>query len=203
MSRTCTPVFRPSSGDEDHRRMSSTAGRFFYTVGMGFTTGIYTEERVARKQISGFSNGQWKKASTYREACEIWAGMCQEFHDHDNDSVGTPPPESPPLSPASPLESPAAAGRSFVPSPSPGNVLRVPLVQAPQTPSRSSAVSRVLPASSARKPLAAQPSRAPRSRVVKFEGGDPSDAVHARSGMARGGFSVGHRGGVAAVSRQI
>ncbi|KAJ7895601.1 hypothetical protein B0H14DRAFT_3426214 [Mycena olivaceomarginata] len=43
-------------------------GRYFYTVGVGLVPGIYTNERRAREQINGFSNGQWKRSNTYDEA---------------------------------------------------------------------------------------------------------------------------------------
>ncbi|KAJ7788723.1 hypothetical protein B0H14DRAFT_3503880 [Mycena olivaceomarginata] len=104
----CAPSFRPSPGDEDHHRLSRTAGRVFYVVGLGYSTGIYTDEYIARKQVSGFLNGQWKKAFTYDEAIAIWNRMCERYHQHDDhDSQGSLVPESPHPSPPSPSPSPS------------------------------------------------------------------------------------------------
>jgi hypothetical protein len=47
----CAPPFHPSPGDEDIERLSSTASRVFYVVGVGYTRGIYTNEQV----VSGLS----------------------------------------------------------------------------------------------------------------------------------------------------
>ncbi|KAJ7662939.1 hypothetical protein B0H14DRAFT_3539983 [Mycena olivaceomarginata] len=75
--RPCSPPFRPSPGDENTERLSSTANRVFYVVGVGYTRGIYTNDVIARDQVNGFSDGKWKKASTYEAATEIWNEM---FH---------------------------------------------------------------------------------------------------------------------------
>jgi hypothetical protein len=40
----CVPAFIPSPGHNDIRKHSETHGKYFYTVGLGFTTGIYTDE---------------------------------------------------------------------------------------------------------------------------------------------------------------
>jgi hypothetical protein len=44
--RPCIPPFRPSHGHEDHVKHSATADCAFYTVGVGYTLGIYTDEQV-------------------------------------------------------------------------------------------------------------------------------------------------------------
>ncbi|KAJ7819038.1 hypothetical protein B0H14DRAFT_3473343 [Mycena olivaceomarginata] len=75
--RPCLPPFRPSPGDENTERLSSTANRVFYVVGVGYTRGIYTNDVIARDQVNDFSDGKWKKASTYEAATEIWNKM---FH---------------------------------------------------------------------------------------------------------------------------
>ncbi|KAF8142770.1 hypothetical protein K438DRAFT_1994617 [Mycena galopus ATCC 62051] len=95
----CSPTFRPSAGDEDYTTRSSTAKKSFYIVGLGFVPGIYTDSRVARKQVHKFSNGQWQKASTYRDAVTIWNAMCLEYHDHSG-NLHSPPSPSPSLSPS-------------------------------------------------------------------------------------------------------
>ncbi|KAK7052717.1 hypothetical protein R3P38DRAFT_3173038 [Favolaschia claudopus] len=139
MSRThppCSAPYRPSAGHEDFDRRSSTAGQNFYVVGVGFMPGIYTEEHIARQQVHGFSNGQWKKASTYKAAVMEWNRQCQLYHRHSAREVDSQSEfsslDSPPsslfsrLSLSTPLASPQA-----VPSP-----LRLPIPQSlPSTPS--------------------------------------------------------------------
>ncbi|KAF7346691.1 hypothetical protein MSAN_01806900 [Mycena sanguinolenta] len=102
--RFCEP---PYIGNEDIQQWSVTAGCFFYTVGVGYTPGIYTDEHAARKQISGFSNARWKKTATYSDAVDQWNIMCERYHEHSaTSSVAVSPPPSPPL-PPSPVRSPA------------------------------------------------------------------------------------------------
>jgi hypothetical protein len=42
--QACPALYCPSPGDEDHRRHSAKSNSYFYTVGLGFTRGIYTDE---------------------------------------------------------------------------------------------------------------------------------------------------------------
>ncbi|KAJ7315517.1 hypothetical protein DFH08DRAFT_971879 [Mycena albidolilacea] len=94
--QACAPVYYPNPGQEDPRERSVTAGQLFYTVGIGYVPGIYTDEGLARDQVSGFSDARWKKSFTYEGAVAIWNDMCERYHDHD---------ASPPASP-SPMPSP-------------------------------------------------------------------------------------------------
>ncbi|KAJ7802388.1 hypothetical protein B0H13DRAFT_2389623 [Mycena leptocephala] len=71
----CTPTYRPRGGDEDRLRHSQTAGCFFYTVGCGYQLGIFTDEFTARKQVTGFSDGKWKKSATWDEAMAVWVDI--------------------------------------------------------------------------------------------------------------------------------
>ncbi|KAJ7796849.1 hypothetical protein B0H14DRAFT_3494351 [Mycena olivaceomarginata] len=102
----CDPPFRPSTGHEDPWHHSVTAGCLFYTVGVGYVPGIYTDEGVAREQVNGFSDGKWKKSPTYDGAVAIWNKMCERYHTHDNSSPGSSPPESPAPSPSPPSPAP-------------------------------------------------------------------------------------------------
>ncbi|KAJ7833335.1 hypothetical protein B0H14DRAFT_2591527 [Mycena olivaceomarginata] len=169
MSRPCIPTYRPSVGDEDYEKISSTAGRFFYVVGSGFKTGIFTNDRVARNQINKFSNGQWKRAATYAEAILTWNDMCAAYHQHSNasspPSTPSPPPSPPHLAPSAPARHvslpaspilrqlpvmaapPAAVGHHRSPSLSPSKLARAPASSA--TPRRSSPTVRVVPSASA------------------------------------------------------
>ncbi|KAJ7309162.1 hypothetical protein DFH08DRAFT_974903 [Mycena albidolilacea] len=90
----CLSPYHLSPGHEDHREHSVAAGRYFYTVGVGYTPGIYTDEMLARNQVSGFSDAKWKKSPTYEGVLAIWDDMCERYHNHD---------ALPPLSPPSPL----------------------------------------------------------------------------------------------------
>ncbi|KAF8210751.1 hypothetical protein K438DRAFT_1752526 [Mycena galopus ATCC 62051] len=60
--KPCAAPLHPSPGDEDSETLSGTNGRFIYTVRLGFTTGIYTNEFITQNQVTGFSNSQWKKS---------------------------------------------------------------------------------------------------------------------------------------------
>jgi hypothetical protein len=64
---------------------------------------------IARKQVSGFSDGKWKKSATWDEAVAVWDDMCQKYHQHDNDdnsAVESPPSSPSPSSPSSLASSP-------------------------------------------------------------------------------------------------
>ncbi|KAJ7201969.1 hypothetical protein B0H12DRAFT_1244103 [Mycena haematopus] len=104
--RACTPPFRPSAGDEDVREHSVTAGQRFYVVGLGYIPGIYTQEFIARQQVTGFSNGQWKRAQTYASAVAIWNEMCAHYHTHDSPEPSPPPPSPSPSPPSTPPRRP-------------------------------------------------------------------------------------------------
>ncbi|KAJ7924745.1 hypothetical protein B0H13DRAFT_2315260 [Mycena leptocephala] len=82
MVNTCEPFFLPSPGNEDRQKHKNTAGKWFYVVGHGYQLGIYTDEWIARKQVEGFSNGQWKKEKKWDDAMEVWKTMCSRFHRH-------------------------------------------------------------------------------------------------------------------------
>ncbi|KAJ7024107.1 hypothetical protein C8F04DRAFT_1270665 [Mycena alexandri] len=118
MSFHCDPVYRPSTGDEDPARHSHTAGLLFYTVGVGFVPGIYTRENIARDQVNGFSNGRWKKASTYDGAVQNWHEMCALYHNHSPSPLYSSLPPPPPASPSPPASrSPSPLGVSRTPAP--------------------------------------------------------------------------------------
>ncbi|KAJ7872364.1 hypothetical protein B0H14DRAFT_3439044 [Mycena olivaceomarginata] len=112
----CKPPYRPSAGHEDVQEHSATAGRVFYTVGVGFVRGIYTDEYIARQQVTRYSDGKWKKSATYKEAVAIWNQMCEHYHHHEEDqySESSPPTSPPPPSP-SPSPAPHTPVRSFAP----------------------------------------------------------------------------------------
>ncbi|KAJ7848831.1 hypothetical protein B0H14DRAFT_3452872 [Mycena olivaceomarginata] len=130
----CTPPYRPSAGHEDVKEHSATAGRMFYTVGVGYIPGIYTDERIARQQVTRFSDGKWKKAATYKDAVAIWNQMCEHYHHHDEDQS---PETSPPASPPPPSPSPSPVRRTPARSSAPPAV-RVahpaPLPSSPRSP---------------------------------------------------------------------
>jgi hypothetical protein len=100
---------------------------------------------IARAQVNRFSDGKWKKASTYEDATAIWNEMCELYHNHDN---GSPPPSSP-----TPLPSPSPPHRTSLP----------PHTLAPRTPSRPT-MSR--PATARSPPSAVRPTPSSARRVL-------------------------------------
>ncbi|KAK7050121.1 hypothetical protein R3P38DRAFT_3173181 [Favolaschia claudopus] len=160
--RACAAPFRPSAGHEDAHRHSSLAGQSFYVVGVGFSPGIYTEEHTARKQVDGFSRGQWKKASTYDAAVTEWNRQCRLYHNHADDALDSESEllssslDSPPssflsqltiseASPASPPLSPSAQAPLAPATPSTPRSHRPTHDHVPRTPA-SSSYSRASPA---------------------------------------------------------
>ncbi|KAJ7795038.1 hypothetical protein B0H14DRAFT_2921124 [Mycena olivaceomarginata] len=135
--RPFIPPFRPSHGHEDHIKHSATADRVFYTVGVGYTLGIYTDEFTARQQVNGYSNGKWKRSATYTEAVNTWDLMCAQYHQHEDDSPASSVAESPPPSPTLPLSPVVSPARAFRHS-------SLPPTSVAKTPSRTSAVARVV-----------------------------------------------------------
>ncbi|KAJ7200384.1 hypothetical protein GGX14DRAFT_572134 [Mycena pura] len=126
MSHRCIPPFRPSAGHEDAREHSVTTGCWFYTVGVGYVQGIYTDEGIAREQITGFSNGRWKKSATYDAAVAVWNDMCARYHNHRSEPPPSPspspsPPSSPPSSPWS-TRSPLRPHMQSTPSRAPAQI---------------------------------------------------------------------------------
>ncbi|KAJ7830047.1 hypothetical protein B0H14DRAFT_3465085 [Mycena olivaceomarginata] len=162
----CDPPFRPSTGHEDPWHHSVTAGCLFYTVGVGYVPGIYTDEGVAREQVNGFSDGKWKKSPTYDGAVAIWNKMCERYHTHDNSSPGSSPPESPAPSPSPP--SPAPRTPRQTPSrPLPPPVVRVhQSAQSPTSPRSSRNPMLVPPAIRVALPTSPSKSATPRVRTV-------------------------------------
>ncbi|KAJ7840289.1 hypothetical protein B0H14DRAFT_3696538 [Mycena olivaceomarginata] len=154
--RPCIPPFRPSHGHEDHVKHSATADCAFYTVGVGYTLGIYTDEQVfcllqvltLRQQVTGYSNGKWKKSATYSKAVDTWNLMCTQYHRHEDDSPASSVTESPPPSPTLP-SSPVGAFRHSSLPPTP----------VAKTPSRTSAAARIPPLD--RRPPIRSPSLSP------------------------------------------
>ncbi|KAJ7116746.1 hypothetical protein C8R46DRAFT_1051324 [Mycena filopes] len=124
----CNPVYRPSPGDEDRTQHSMWSKGWFYAVGLGFTTGIYTDEHLARQQVEGFSNGKWKKSSTWPGAVSEYHEISLKYHHHDpNDPHPLPPapvarpaapaPVAPPSPPSPPSpSSPSSLAMSALPS---------------------------------------------------------------------------------------
>ncbi|KAJ7680097.1 hypothetical protein B0H14DRAFT_3679417 [Mycena olivaceomarginata] len=112
----CKLPYRPSAGHEDMQEHSTTAGRVFYTVGVGFVRGIYTDEYITRQQVTRYSDGKWKKSATYKEAVAIWNQMYEHYHHHEKDhySDSSPPASPPPPSP-SPSPVPHTPVWSFAP----------------------------------------------------------------------------------------
>ncbi|KAJ7302567.1 hypothetical protein DFH08DRAFT_826453 [Mycena albidolilacea] len=119
--QACAPVYYPNPGQEDPRERSVTAGQLFYTVGIGYVPGIYTDEclliryrgGLARDQVSGFSDARWKKSFTYEGAVAIWNDMCERYHDHDASPPASPSPmPSPPPVAARPSPQPHASSSS-------------------------------------------------------------------------------------------
>ncbi|KAJ7789815.1 hypothetical protein B0H14DRAFT_3502544 [Mycena olivaceomarginata] len=96
---------------------------------------------IARQQVNGYSNGKWKKSATYTEAINICDLMGAQYHQHEDDSPTSSVAESPPPSPtlpSSPVVSPVRAFRHSSLPPTP----------VAKTPSRTSAVARVVASSS-------------------------------------------------------
>ncbi|KAJ7686745.1 hypothetical protein B0H14DRAFT_3534424 [Mycena olivaceomarginata] len=163
----CSPIYRPSLGDEDHARHSSNAHCRFYTVGVGFEIGIYTDEYyffillqyrqsisdfkryIARQQVEGFSNGRWKSAKTYHGACQIWELMCERYHDHGDTKSPSSPVQSPPPSPTPVPRSPPARRARHASLPPAARPV-TPLAKSLPPPTRSWATPPPVPISPAR-----------------------------------------------------
>ncbi|KAJ6481584.1 hypothetical protein C8R47DRAFT_1218362 [Mycena vitilis] len=111
MSRHCRPIYCPSPGDEDHIRHSNLAACRFYVVGKGHEPAIYTDEFVARAQVTGFSGGQWKREDTWDAAVATWNRLCSRYHEHHEVPPTTPSPPASPPTPSS-ISSPSPLTRS-------------------------------------------------------------------------------------------
>ncbi|KAJ7805264.1 hypothetical protein B0H14DRAFT_2611520 [Mycena olivaceomarginata] len=159
----CLPPYHPSPGHEDPREHSVAAGRYFYTVGVGYAPGILhrrvrtnnwvsrafannISRMLARNQVSGFSDTKWKKSPTYEGTLAIWNDMCERYHNHDASPPPSPPsppspsPPSQPVTRSSPRKTPI---RPRAPAPvmrAPASPRRpgVPLVSTPM-PTRTAA----------------------------------------------------------------
>ncbi|KAJ7468409.1 hypothetical protein B0H11DRAFT_1920993 [Mycena galericulata] len=76
---TCIAPYHPEPG-VDRTAHSENAGTKFYVVGPGRVVGIYTDDKRATAQISGFRNGHMQGFSTWEEAQAAWAVVCRGHH---------------------------------------------------------------------------------------------------------------------------
>ncbi|KAJ6578505.1 hypothetical protein B0H19DRAFT_1123348 [Mycena capillaripes] len=77
---TCTPT--TFSYGKDLTRHDNEAGSFYWCVRNGHTPGIYLDCAEGGKQISGFSDGDWKSFRKHEEPLAYWKEYCLEKHNH-------------------------------------------------------------------------------------------------------------------------
>ncbi|SJL13401.1 uncharacterized protein ARMOST_16844 [Armillaria ostoyae] len=70
----CIPVFYPDAGDEN---LIKTGGKRLYVVRQGLVPGVYSNWRMAQKQVLGFSESLQESFMTWEECLSYWQEGCK------------------------------------------------------------------------------------------------------------------------------